>query len=213
VKSLLRTAAVLALAGGLLSSPAAAAAAPDVPHDGMHLGHPRPVREAAKREAVEFFSYDCYHSQQLELPLERWAERHRGDVVLRRVPAVWAGSPDEQVQLGHARLYYTLERLGQVDRLQTDVFRAVREQHADLTSEDRAAAWAVLHGLDAASFREAYRSPEVQRAAQDAAGMLIRYRVDELPTVVVEGRYRTAPSKAGGVEQMPAELDRLVGQS
>ncbi|GAA0702397.1 hypothetical protein GCM10010193_66510 [Kitasatospora atroaurantiaca] len=212
MKSLLRTAAVLALAGGLLSSPAAAAA-PDVPHDGMHLGHPRPVREAAKREAVEFFSYDCYHSQQLELPLERWAERHRGDVVLRRVPAVWAGSPDEQVQLGHARLYYTLERLGQVDRLQAEVFRSVREQHADLTSEDRAADWAQLHGVDAAGFREAYRSAEVQRAAQDASGLLIRYRVDELPTVVVQDRYRTAPSKAGGVEQMPAELDRLVEQS
>ncbi|WP_344467936.1 thiol:disulfide interchange protein DsbA/DsbL [Kitasatospora kazusensis] len=215
MNSLLRTAVLLAVTGSLLTGPAAVAAVPTGRDQGpqyVRLDHPQPVRETAKQEAVEFFWYDCYHSQQLELPLERWAERHRTDVALRRVPAVWPGGPEEPTQLAHARLYYALERLGAADRLQVDVFRAVREQHTDLTTEDLATAWAQLHGLDAARFRAAYRSPEVDRATQEAPELFRRYEVAELPTVVIQGRYRTGPSEAGGVEQVPAVLDRLLEQ-
>ncbi|MER5866725.1 thiol:disulfide interchange protein DsbA/DsbL [Kitasatospora sp. NPDC002040] len=209
MKPLLRTAVLAAVASGLLVTPAAAA--PEVPHDGGLVGridHPGPVR-AVKQEAVEFFWYDCGHSQELELPLERWAEKHRADVTLRRVPAVWVGSPEEQVQRGHARLFYTLEQLGQVDRLQLAVFRAVRERETDVTTEETATAWALTAGLDPDAFRAAYRSHAVEQATEAAGGLMTRYRVDELPTVLVQGE-RVRPSRDGGVAGMPAALDRLV---
>ncbi|GAA2269721.1 MULTISPECIES: DsbA family protein [Kitasatospora] len=213
---LLRTAALLALAGGLLTGPSAAAA-PEVPHDGAqfaHLDHPRPVRAVERREAVEFFWYGCPHSYQLEQPLEQWADRHHGDVTLRRVPAVWSGGPDERAQLAHARLYYTLEKLGEVDRLQLAAFRAVRDQGEDLAGEEQAADWARRQGLDARAFRAAYRSPEVDRATRGASDLLVRYEVKEVPTVMVRGgRFRTSPSRAGGVERMPEVLDDLIARS
>ncbi|WP_405016447.1 thiol:disulfide interchange protein DsbA/DsbL [Kitasatospora sp. NBC_00070] len=208
---LLRTAVLAAVASGLLVTPAVAA--PEVPHEGGLVGridNPGPGR-AVKQEAVEFFWYDCGHSQQLEVPLERWAEKHRSDVTLRRVPAVWAGSREEQTQRGHARLYYTLEQLGEVDRLQLAVFRAVHERETDVTTEETALAWARTVGLDPAGFLTAYRSEEVQRATDAAAGLLTRYQVDELPTVLVQGGQRVQPSRDGGVEGMPDALDRLVG--
>ncbi|MFB7666771.1 thiol:disulfide interchange protein DsbA/DsbL [Kitasatospora sp. NPDC056138] len=214
--SLLRTVALLTLAGGLLTGPTATAA-PDVPHDGgrsVHLDHPRPVRTVERREAVEFFWYDCTHSYQLEAPLEQWAARHRSDVALRRIPAVWPGGPDEQAQLAHARLYYTLEKLGQVDRMQLAAFRAVREQGEDLTGEEQATDWAQRQGIDAAAFRAAYRSPEVDKAANGASALLVRYEVTEVPTVLLQGgRFRTSPSRAGGVQRMPEILDDLVARA
>ncbi|WP_180290410.1 thiol:disulfide interchange protein DsbA/DsbL [Streptomyces sp. TLI_171] len=252
MKSLLRTSVLLAVAGGLLTAPAAARAASAVASGlpgshgqqlltpGQHPAadrpsgstrqHPpvpalRPLEPAAPagsgsaglqaertHEAVEFFWYDCYHSAQLEQPLGRWAAQHRADVTLRRVPAIWTGSPDEPVQRAHARLYYTLERLGEVDRLQAAVFRAVREQHADLTTEQAAADWAARQGVDAAGFRAAYRSAEVNRAVQDAPQLFVRNQVTELPTVIVDGAGRTSPSSAGGVDVMPSALDRLVAE-
>ncbi|MGK4584505.1 thiol:disulfide interchange protein DsbA/DsbL [Kitasatospora sp. HPMI-4] len=217
MNSLLRTAALLALAGGLLTGPTAAAAVPGVPHDGARsdrLDHPRAVRTMERQEAVEFFWYGCSHSLRLERPLEQWAARHHGDVTLRRIPAVWRGGPDERVQLAHARLYYTLEKLGRVDRLQLAAFRAVQEQGERLTGEDQAADWARRHGIDRAAFRAAYRSPEVGRAAEGAADLLVRYQVKEVPTVLVQGgRFRTSPTAAGGVERMPEVLDGLVAKS
>ncbi|MER5640043.1 thiol:disulfide interchange protein DsbA/DsbL [Kitasatospora sp. NPDC002227] len=209
---LLRTAILLAVSGSLLTGPTAMAAPRDSAQY-VRLEHPQPVVATAKHEVIEFFWYDCYHSDVLELPLERWADRHRDDATLRRVPAVWTGSPEEKVQLAHARLYYTLERLGAVDRLQTKVFHAVRIDEADLTTEEFATAWAAKAGLDATLFRAAYRSAEVDQAVREAPALFKRYEVNELPTVVVQGQYRTSPTAAGGVEQIPSVLDQLVATS
>ncbi|WP_316525273.1 thiol:disulfide interchange protein DsbA/DsbL [Kitasatospora brasiliensis] len=216
-KSLLRSTVLLAVAAGIAASPVQAGAKThQTPAEGakfVKLDHPKPVRESARTEAVEFFWYDCSHSQALERPLQAWAGRHSTDVVLRRVPAIWPGSPQEAVQRDHARLYYTLERLGLVDRLQTEVFRAVREDRTDLTTEAAATGWAASQGVDTQLFGSAYRSDAVQKSVDGAAAAFVRYKVDELPTVVVEGEYRTSPTRAGGAEQMPGVLDRLVQQA
>ncbi|QKW18831.1 thiol:disulfide interchange protein DsbA/DsbL [Kitasatospora sp. NA04385] len=248
---LLRTTVLLAVAGGLLTAPAAAEAASgsvlprlplgpngqQLPSLGHQFGATRPsaptqqhaptpvaapLQQAvpltpapeARRahEAVEFFWYDCSHSALLEQPLTRWAAKHQADVTLRRVPAVWPGSPDEAEQRAHARLFYALDRIGEVDRLQAAVFRAVREQHTDLTTEQSAADWLAGQGVDAAKFRAAYRSAEVDRAVEDAPKLFARNEITELPTVVVDGTGRTSPTRAGGVDGMPSALDQLVAE-
>ncbi|XCM78823.1 DsbA family protein [Kitasatospora sp. HUAS MG31] len=97
-----------------------------------------------------------------------------------------------------------------MDRLQQAVYRAVREQHTDLTTEDRAATWAGRQGVDEADFRAAYRSAEVADAVAQAPDLLVRYRITELPTVVVDDASRTSPSAAGDVTAMPEVLDDLI---
>ncbi|MFE6055906.1 thiol:disulfide interchange protein DsbA/DsbL [Kitasatospora sp. NPDC056446] len=215
-KSLLRSTVLLAVAAGIAVSPLQAGAAThQPPSEGsqfVKLDRPQPVRESARTEAVEFFWYDCGHSQALEAPLQAWSEKHREDVALTRVPAIWPGSPEENVQRGHARLYYTLERLGLVDRLQVSAFRAVHNDGVDLTTEAGSTDWAVRQGVDGRLFGQAYRSAEVRRSVDGAAEAFVRYGVNELPTVVVQGEYRTSPTKAGGVEAMPEVLDYLVQQ-
>ncbi|MFI2612211.1 thiol:disulfide interchange protein DsbA/DsbL [Kitasatospora sp. NPDC018619] len=216
-KSLLRSTVLLAVAAGIAASPVQAGAVShhQTPSEGaqfVKLDHPQPVRESSRTEAVEFFWYDCGHSQALERPLEAWAERHRADVALRRIPAIWPGSREEAVQRGHARMYYALERLGLVERLQATVFRAVHNEGVDLTTEATATDWAARQGVDAKAFGRAYRSSAVTRSVDEAAAAFTRYGITELPTVVVQGEYRTSPTQAGGVEAMPGVLDRLVEQ-
>ncbi|MFE2726414.1 thiol:disulfide interchange protein DsbA/DsbL [Kitasatospora sp. NPDC059327] len=217
MKNLLRSTLLLAVATGIAASPVQAGAATthQPSREGaqsVRVDQLKPVRESARTEAVEFFWYDCGHSQQLEQPLQTWAEKHRADVTLRRVPAIWQGSPEERAQRGHARLYYTLERLGLVERLQTSAFRAVHSNEQDLTTEDATTDWAVRQGIDAQTFRDAYRAADVQRSVDDAAAQFVQYQINEVPTVVVQGEERTSPTRAGGVEAMPAALDRLVEQ-
>ncbi|MGW3042672.1 thiol:disulfide interchange protein DsbA/DsbL [Kitasatospora sp. NPDC001159] len=215
-KSLLRSFVLLAVAAGIAASPVqAGAVSRQPPSEGVQfvkLDHPQPVRERARTEVVEFFWYDCDHSQQLEEPLQAWAEKHRADVALRRVPAIWPGGVEEGTQRAHARLYYTLERLGLVERLQTGAFRSIHNDKAGLTTEAAAVGWAVRHGVDAQLFRRAYRSTEVRKSVDGAAAEFVRYGINELPTVVVQGEYRTSPTKAGGVDAMPEVLNYLVQQ-
>ncbi|MCC9310161.1 thiol:disulfide interchange protein DsbA/DsbL [Kitasatospora sp. RB6PN24] len=204
-----RAAALLATAViGLAGVPAQAAA------DGTYapLKHPQPVTQTDTREVVEFFWYGCSHSQALEQPLEDWIAKQPKDVVLRRIPVVWSGAPDQDVERAHARLYYTLERLGQVDRLQLAVFQAVRDQGADLTTEDAAAQWAEQHQVDRGRFAAAYESPEVAQEVDRAPQEMARYEVNEIPAAIVQGANQTTPSRAGGAEQMVPVVDQLVSQ-
>jgi protein dithiol oxidoreductase (disulfide-forming) len=207
-----RTASVLALAAVALALPAAAPAeaAQGAPGEGsryVRLTRPQPVATPGKREVLEFFWYGCPHSRLLEQPLADWAARQPKDVVVRRVPAVTAGEPASR---GQARLYYALERLGLVGRLQRAAFRAVVEQHHDLADEATAAEWATRHGVDRRAFLAAYESAEVGRRTAAAPALLERYQVPELPSVVVQGRYRTAPTLTDGVEGVMPVVDRLV---
>ncbi|MGW4894912.1 thiol:disulfide interchange protein DsbA/DsbL [Kitasatospora sp. NPDC004240] len=215
MKSLLRSTVLLAaVATGIAATPVQAGAHTHQPtHEGgrfTRIDQPQPVRATARTEALEFFWYDCGHSQQLEQPLQSWAARHGEDVELRRVPAIWPGSPEESVQRGHARLYYALEHLGLVDRLQVAAFRAVHTEDRDVATESGATAWAVQQGVDGQEFRNAFRSAEVEQAVEEAARMFVEHRIDELPTVIVQGGDRTTPSRAGGVAAMPEVMDRLV---
>ncbi|MFI6849229.1 thiol:disulfide interchange protein DsbA/DsbL [Kitasatospora sp. NBC_00085] len=216
MKSLLRSTVLLAVATGIAASPAQAGAATHQPategSQFIRLDHPQAARASARTDALEFFWYDCSHSQQLEKPLQAWAEKHREDVDLRRVPAIWPGRREEAAQRGHARLYYTLERLGLVERLQTSAFRAIHSDKQDLTTESTATDWALRQGVDPQQFRDAYRSADVRHAVDDAAALFVRYGIDELPTVVVHGAHRTSPTQAGSVDAMPGVLDQLVQQ-
>ncbi|MCX4750707.1 thiol:disulfide interchange protein DsbA/DsbL [Kitasatospora sp. NBC_01287] len=178
----------------------------------VSLRHPQPVGEAAKREVVEVFWYGCQHSQLLEGPLEEWAARRPADVVLRRLPAVWPGDSDQTAQRAHARLYFTLEQLGEVDRLQRAVFHAVRDEGLDLTTEAAAADWAVAQQVDRERFTAAYESDRVRQEVAQAPDDLARYEVTELPSAVVQGRYLTSPTRAGGVDAVPRVLDQLLEQ-
>ncbi len=206
-------AAVLLLSATLTlgAAPTGVTAAPAREGEGyVRLRHPQPVRDPAVREVVEVFWYGCEHSELLERPLEEWAARQPADVVLRRLPAVWPGTSDQTVQRAHARLYFTLDRLGEAARLQSAVFHAVREEHLDLTTEEAAARWAGHQQLDPARFRTAYESDQVRQQVDQAPQDLARYEVGELPSTVVQGTYLASPTLTGGVAGLPAVLDQLL---
>ncbi|GAA1989266.1 thiol:disulfide interchange protein DsbA/DsbL [Kitasatospora viridis] len=199
---------LLALTGGLVATPAQADGASYVP-----LAHPQAVHQQGTREVVEFFWYGCRHSQLLEQPLEDWMARQPKDVVLRRIPAVWPGTSDQTSERGHARLFYALDKLGEVDRLQRAVFEAVRDQGLDLTTESGADQWVEGQGVDGAKFRAAYESPQVQQEVDRAPQEMTRYEVNELPTAVVQGSWKATPTTAGGAERIPGVLDQLMAKA
>jgi thiol:disulfide interchange protein DsbA len=182
-------------------------AASDEPAEGAQyerLAHP--VAGADARQVAELFRYDCPDSYAIEQPLADWAARQNPPVKVLRIPAVWPDQPD---MVAHARLYYTLDRLGVADQEAMAVFHAVRDEGQDLTSEKKVLKWADELGLDVDAVRTAYESQEVSDAVEAAPALRERYQVAEQPSVVVGGRFRTAPSRSGGSEETVRVLDHL----
>jgi thiol:disulfide interchange protein DsbA len=91
---------------------------------------------AGKVEVLEFFWYGCPHCYDLQPALKAWMKKKSPDIELRRVPAVFRES-----WIPHTRLFYTLEAMGQLDRLHDEVFKAIHEQKTDLGDLARMQAW------------------------------------------------------------------------
>ncbi|MGE5525164.1 MAG: thiol:disulfide interchange protein DsbA/DsbL [Rhodospirillaceae bacterium] len=166
---------------------------------------PQPVPAGSAIEVVEFFWYGCPYCFQFHPHFQAWVHRQPADVTVRRVPAVF-----RQSWIPHARMYYTLERLGALDRLHDEVYKSYHVDEVPLNTADAIADWAAKHGLDRERWLTVYRSDEVSGRLMDAQDQLRRYAVSGTPSVVVGGRYLTSSGMTPGVAAMIPVLDELV---
>ncbi len=196
---------VLALAlGAVLSVGLATAQQPAIKPNVDYIQiKPQPVQTGERIEVVEFFWYGCPHCNNLQPPLEAWVKRKPADVELRRVPAVFRES-----WLPHARIYYTLEALGEVDRLHQAVYAAIHKNNEDLLNSNATADWAARNGIQPARWLGAYNSADVERKVEQSKVLTRAYSLSGTPSLVVDGRYLTSSSMA---ESMPGVITTLEG--
>ena len=164
---------------------------------------PMPVATGDQIEVVEFFWYGCPHCNNLQAPLEAWLKRRPADVQFRRIPAVFRDS-----WLAHARLYYTLESLGELDRLHQAVYHAIHKNNESLANANSAADWAARNGIQPTRFLGAYNSPDMDRKVEQSKEATRAYALEGTPSLVVDGRYLTS---SGMAESMPGVISNLEG--
>ena len=164
---------------------------------------PQPVATADRIEVVEFFWYGCPHCNNLQPALDAWLKRKPADVELRRIPAAFRDS-----WLPHARIYYTLEALGETARLHQSVYTALHQNKESLMSGNETADWAARNGIQPSQWLAAYNSPEVSRKVEASKDLTKAYSVPGTPSLVVDGRYLTS---SGMAESMPALIQTLEG--
>jgi thiol:disulfide interchange protein DsbA len=153
------------------------------------LKTPQPTESPGKVEVIEFFSYTCPHCQNLQQPLAAWLKRKPADVDFKRMPVVFQDS-----FFPFARLYYTLEAMGLIEKLHHDAFTAFHQQKMKLQDPKVAADWAASKGVDRQKFMDAYNSFGVQSLTKRAAENTRRYDIPFTPALVVDGKYLTGPS-------------------
>jgi thiol:disulfide interchange protein DsbA len=164
-----------------------------------------PSVPAGKVEVLEFFSYACPHCSSFEPTLEPWEKTLAADVSLRRVPVPFLMNADNFMHT-----YYALETIGAVQAVQLKIFRAIHIDHQRLDTPENIAAFLGKNGVDAAKFLAAFKSFSVATSVTRAKKMVADYKVDSVPTLVVQGRWMTSPSTAGSAERALAVVDQLV---
>jgi thiol:disulfide interchange protein DsbA len=158
-----------------------------------------------KAEVLEFFSYACPHCSAFEPVLEAWEKQLPPEVILRRVPVPFLMNADNFM---HA--YYALETIGAVQAVQLKIFRAIHIERQRLDTAENIAAFVGKNGVDPAKFLAAFKSFSVATSVSRAKKMVADYKVDSVPTLVVQGRWMTSPSLAGSQERALAVVDQLA---
>jgi len=169
---------------------------------------PHAVESGKKIEVIEFFSYGCPHCNDLEPYLQTWVKTIPPDVQFRRVPVMFQ---DRWKPL--AKVYYTLEAMGEDMRLSPEVFKAVHVTGTPLYQDKAFFDWAASKGLDRAKVVETYNSFGVDSKLKRAMVVAQEYNVQAVPTVVVDGKFVTLSDRIGGHAAMPAAIDALVAKA
>jgi thiol:disulfide interchange protein DsbA len=169
----------------------------------------QPTDNPAKIEVIEFFSYACPHCNDLNPYAKKWAAKLPADVVFKRVP-VGFGNPYYQIM---AKLYYALEAIGELNRLDDAVFIALHEKGLKLIDDKSIMQWVTAQGVDAKTFSDAYNSfgvsSKVKRAEQLAQGA----KIHGVPALVVDGRYQVIGQDIKGHAEMLALTDKVIGKA
>lgn len=168
-----------------------------------------PVRPAVagKVEVTELFAYSCPHCLNFEPLLEAWDRKKPADVVLVRVPAIWAAQMEPL-----ARGFYTASALKILDKAHGLAFKAVQ---ADRQRMDKPEDWATLFaplGVDRQKVIDTFKSFTVATEVKKAEKLVRDYQITGTPEMVVNGKYRVDANKNGGHEGMLKVVDFLIAQ-
>ena len=164
-----------------------------------------------KIEVVEVFMYSCPACRNLEAPLARWEENKDANVRFERIPA----SFNNLAQI-HAQLYYTEDVLVKNGKLKDRnafrqmVFNEFHVRQNRLTSVTAIQRVFARAGVDEETFDQTWNSFEVNQKMRRGADLERRYGVLSVPTIIVNGKYRTDASMAGGYAQLLELIDELT---
>ncbi|MBI5461174.1 MAG: thiol:disulfide interchange protein DsbA/DsbL [Gammaproteobacteria bacterium] len=182
-------------------------AAPLHAEDYVELAAPQPTGDPSKIEVVEMFSYACPHCYHFDPQLHTWIAAQAKDVTFISIPVVFRPTWEPL-----ARAYFVAEMLGVLDKLHGALFKALHEEKQTLETEDAVAKVFVAQGVDEKQFRDAYNSFSVAAKLNRAKQMTVKYGINGVPTLVINGKYRTSASEAGSAEGMLKAADRLIAQ-
>jgi thiol:disulfide interchange protein DsbA len=213
-------AAVASTVAAATVSAAAAAAGGTQWQEGVNYTRVVPAQPtnvaAGQVEVLEFFWYACPHCYALEPTVQTWLKSKPAYLTFVRVPVQW--------NEGHrslARLFYALDSMGKVNDAHSEIFKEIQVNGDPLIGPDPNNAAAAERvqlafikklGLSDADFEKEYHGFNVETAMQRADQLVQRYRITSVPMFVVNGKYITDVTMAGGPEKLMSLLNDLAAQ-
>lgn len=150
------------------------------------ISPPPPQHEGQDVEVIEFFWYGCPHCNSLEPFIKSWLAKKPANVRFVRMPAPFSGRA-----MLHAKTFFALDVLGEGGRLHDVIFDAMHVKKLKLDTLDEMTRFLETQGVDGAKFRAALDSFAVQTQLNRATVLSQRYGIRSVPTLVVDGRYKS----------------------
>jgi len=191
----------------LLSNMAVAAIDEGIEYKRISPAQPTITKD--KVEVVELFWYGCPHCFHFEPDLKAWLAKKPDNVVFYRVPAVF--NPAWEL---HARAFYAATSLGLFDNGKHEFHEAffdeLHKHKKRLNNKKALQSFFARFGISAEDFNNTFDSFAVNTKVNRAVTLSKRYQVEGVPTLIINGKYRTDGPMAGGRKGMLKVLDFLI---
>ena len=172
----------------------------------VRFKNPAPTEAGKKIEVIEFFSYGCPHCGELEPFLQGWLKTMPADVQFRRIPVMF-----QERWIPLAKIYYTLDALGEEARLTPEVFTALHAKGQSLWQDKTFFDWAASQGLDRKKVEDMYNSFGIGGKVNRARLAAQAYQVQGVPLLVVDGKF--VSNRVASQGAFPPLIDALVAKA
>jgi len=160
-----------------------------------------------KVEVIELMWLGCPHCYNLEPTMLKYKKNHPDFVEFKQVPAMlnptWSAD---------ARTFYLADILDPTGEkeLVTQIFQAIHEQKRRLRSPDAVKRLFIQFGFTEEQIDNALNSMAFKAKLDRAREIGQSSQAQSVPTLIINGKYRTSPYIAGSEENLMEILDMLT---
>lgn len=161
---------------------------------------------AGKITVTEFFSYGCPWCYRVEPTMNKWVLEQGKRIQFSRVPVVfnkdWAY---------YAKAYYMVSLLEQENKFQPLLFKTIQTKQGTLNSNEAMIQFFVKNGVNRETAESAFtNSTTIDMHLNQGAALMAHFRVNGVPAVVINGKYKTDLKMAQGEQRFFKILDHLM---
>jgi len=169
----------------------------------------QPDKAAKPVQVTEFFSYGCPWCGRLEPALNQWISLQKNKITFNKIPVVF--NNDWQY---YAKAFYTAKALSLQTKMNPLFFKAILDDKKSLNNTDAMINFFITNGVDKIIAESAFRhSPSIDLDITQGQVLMGQYHVTAVPSIIINGQYKTDLQMAKTEERLFAILDFLVAKS
>ena len=160
-----------------------------------------------KIEVTELFWLGCPHCYSLEPTIKKYKESLADDVEFSQIPA--ALNPSWGF---HAKAIFTAQILDPKDEkhLIDKLFKTYHEKNNRFNNPELVKAFFIEQGFSETQFNNTFNSMALNAAMSNAKTVGTDSQANSVPTLIINGKYRTGVGMAGGPEKLIQVVNMLV---
>ncbi len=158
---------------------------------------------------TEYFTYICPGCAKLEANLKKWLKTKSADIQFIKIPMAFS-SKTLQIQ---AKGYYVAKHFEKDAEYSRVMFRNIQKKHMPMRTEESIVELLVSLGIDKSVAAETMKSFALDIQLQANEEKTIKNKIFEMPTFVVNYKYKVNPKTAGGYDKLFEVVEHLLSMS
>ena len=163
-------------------------------------------KKSKKVLIVEAFWYGCPHCYIFDDYLSKWELKKEKDIEFVNMPVVF-----NKPWLLHARVFYTIKEMDNYSELHKNFFYAFHEQQRKFSTLDSVMNFFDSQNVDVYEAKKIFSSEKISKKVQEANYMLETYKIDSVPAIIINNKYKISGRMAKSYERMLKISEYIVG--
>jgi thiol:disulfide interchange protein DsbA len=157
-------------------------------------------------EVTEYFTFACPSCYKLEQGLNSWLEKKPVNIVFKRIPLTF-GSKTLRNQ---AKGYYVAKAFGKEHEYTEAIFTKIHLDDKAMSSKEAIVGLLISIGISKEDAQDSIDAMALDMQIISNEEKTIRNKILSMPTFVIDGKYKTDPSIAGGFDQYWHVVDYVI---